>query len=87
MWIVALQAVVGIGGMNEARNVGRILIFVAGEAERRGRGSDQLNPCNVFIYPNFMATEAVYRSLCVGRLGTRFVRMTSNTFGRGGIRV
>lgn len=76
-----------VGSVDEARNVGRILVFVAGEAERGGRGRDQLNPRNVFICANFVATEAVDRSLGVGGLVTRFVRMTFNAFGRSDVGV
>lgn len=79
---MALQAVVGVGSMDETRNVGGVLILVAREAERCGRWCDQLNSCNLFVCAHFVTTEAVNRSLGVGRLGIRFVRMARDALCR-----
>ena len=64
--VMALQAVVGVGSMDETRNVGGVLILVAREAERCGRWRDQLNSRNLFVCAHFVTTEAVDRSLGVG---------------------
>ena len=53
--IVASEAVAHRGGMHGALDARSPLIVMAGEAKRKGRGGDQLDARNVFVYADLMA--------------------------------
>ena len=82
MRVVAFQAIARIGRVNRPRNRCRILVFVAGKAQRRGRRRDELDARNLFVNTNFMAAQAVDFSLGMGRLGARLLRVTGDAFRR-----
>jgi len=58
MRIVAFEAITPRRRMDRTFQVGDVLVSVAGQTERIGRGGDELYACDVFRYADFMAACA-----------------------------
>ena len=85
--IVALHAIAHRRSMNRALDIGSVLVGVAGEAERVGRGRDQLDPGDVFVDPNLVTTGAPHRDRRVHRLAFGLVFVAGDALGGIGVRV
>src|SRR5579872_1980642 len=81
MRVVTLQAVTLRWRMNRALELGGILVGVTSHAERIGSGGDQLDPGDIFIDANFVATGAAHLDCGVDGLALGLVLMTSKARG------
>lgn len=73
--IMTLYAITHRGAVNCALDVRGILVRVAGQAQTRRSSRDQLDPRDVFVDANLMATGAAHRDRRVDGLALAFFRM------------
>jgi len=81
---VTLQAIPHSRRMDLALDLGCILVGMAGEAQGRGSGRDQLDVRNVFDGPNLVATIAAHRHGRMDRLALGLVFVASHASRRVG---
>jgi hypothetical protein len=81
MRIVALHAVAHCRRMDRLPSL-HLLFIVAAEAKGLGRRGDQLDPRDVPIDPDFVATQAPSRDRRVNRLSFALIFVALQAFGR-----
>lgn len=87
MRIVALEAIPDGGTVNLALDVGRILVGVAGKAERGGSSGGELDARHVFVDANFVTAKTSSGNGGVDVLALGLVSMTLEALCRVGILV
>jgi len=80
--VMAFDAVADGGRMDRPFQRGRVLIGVAGDAERLRRRGRELYPGDVFIDSDLMAGQATHRDCGVDELSLRFILVAFQAFGR-----
>src|SRR5215470_10050251 len=83
--VMALYAIANRRAVNQALNVGGILVRMAVHAEGVGRGRKQLHSRHVLIYTDFMAAQAAHLNCRVNRLALGLVFVALETLLRVGI--
>lgn len=79
--IVTLHAITHCGTVHGALDVGRILIRMAGQAQARRRGRDQLDPRDVFVNANLVTAGAAHRDRRVNGLAFALFRVAFQALG------